>query len=62
MELAKEQGALEAGVPAVFCYDPSSEGLRRRVVVTTEEVVPAKRLKSLVLEAAHELQRGVEGV
>ena len=30
--------------------------------LTTEEVVPAKRLKSLVLEAAHELQRGVEGV
>ena len=26
MELAKKRGALEAGVPAMFCYDPSSEG------------------------------------
>ena len=64
LELAEQEGALRAGVPAVYIYDPASmrAGHNRRVEVSIGEVVPATKLRSLIVEASHQLERDQEGV
>eukprot|EP01047_Picozoa_sp_COSAG01_P055914 COSAG01_NODE_6280_length_3755_cov_33.946663_2_plen_193_part_00 len=64
LQLAESEGALGKGVPAIFVYDAAamSRGVTRRVEVSAGQIVVASRLRGMIMEAVHQLEREEEGV